>query len=96
MERLFPVLHNRAGKVRFYGTRKSALFKPSSGGERCAPRNFVNLVTLQGTCVCLMCLLRLVPRRAPNKIGYGKMKQCNNILQSPHVRTETLPKKRKP
>ena len=38
----------RAGKIRFSGTRKSVLLKASSG-ERCAPRNFVHLATLEGT-----------------------------------------------
>ena len=55
----------------------------ASLGERCAPRNFVHLVTLRGT------------RRAPNEICYGKMKQCNNILQFPNVRVERLSEKMK-
>ena len=46
------------------------------------------------------CLPHLVPHHAPNEIGYGKigygqMKQCNNILQLPHVRAESLSEKRK-
>ena len=49
-------LHGRAGKVRFSGARKSVLLKASSG-ERCAPRNFVHLVALQGTCVRLIVYL---------------------------------------
>ena len=42
----------RAGKMRFSGARKSVPLKASTG-ERCAPRNFVHLVALQGTCVQL-------------------------------------------
>ena len=58
------------------------------------------LVTLEGTCVCLTCSPYLVPHCAPNEIGhgkidYGQMKQCNDILQLPHVRAEMLFKKRK-
>ena len=43
------------------------LLKPSSG-ERCDPRGFVLLVTLEGT----RCSPLRVPRRAPNETGYGK------------------------
>ena len=42
------ISYGRAGKIRFSGARKSVLLKPSSG-ERCTPRNFVLLVTLEGT-----------------------------------------------
>ena len=47
-----------------------------------------------------MCLHHCVPPHAPNevgygKIGYGQMKQCNSILQFPHVSPERLPKERK-
>ena len=42
-----------AGKIGFSGAWKSHLLKASSG-ESCAPHNFVHLVTLKGTCVCLM------------------------------------------
>ena len=44
---------NRAGNIWFSGTRKSVLLKESSG-ERCAPRNFVLLMMLRGTHVCLI------------------------------------------
>ena len=80
----------RAGKIRFSGARKSVLLKASSG-ERCVPRNSMHLVALRGTC-----LPHHVLYRAPNEICYEKMKQCNNILQFPHVRTERLYEKRKP
>ena len=43
----------RAGRIRFSGTQKSVLLKVSSG-ERCASCNFVLLVTLGGTHVCLI------------------------------------------
>ena len=43
----------RAGKIRFSSRRKSVLLNASSG-ERCAPRNFVLLVTLGGTRVHLI------------------------------------------
>ena len=89
----------RTGKIRFSGTQKSLLLKPSSG-ECCAAHNFVLLVTLEGKRVCLTCSPHLVPHCASNEIGYGKidyvqMKQCNNILQLPHERAEMLSKKRK-
>ena len=42
-----------AGKIRFSGTQKSVLLKASSG-ECCAPHNFVLLLTLGGTCICLI------------------------------------------
>ena len=85
---------DKAGKIRFSGTRKSVLLKLSSR-ERCAPRNFVLPVTRY------MCSFYRVSNRAPNEIGYGKigygqMKRCNNILQFPHVRAERLSEKRKP
>ena len=47
---------DRAGKIRFPCTQKSVLSKPSLG-ECCAPRNFVLLVTLQGTCIPLIMYL---------------------------------------
>ena len=47
---------SRAGKIRFSGARKSVLLKPSSG-ERCAPQNFVQLVTFRGTRVHLIMYL---------------------------------------
>ena len=47
---------SRAGKIRFSGARKSMFLKASSG-ERCAPRNFVHLVTLQDTRVRLIVYL---------------------------------------
>ena len=71
------------------------LLKPSSA-ESCAPPNFVLPVTLKGTRVRLACSPHLVPRRAQNQIGYGHMKQCNNILQFSHIRVERLSEKRKP
>ena len=43
---------DRAGKIRFSGERNSVFLKEISGA-RCAPRNFVLLVTLRGTSVCL-------------------------------------------
>ena len=46
----------RAGQIKFSGARKSVLLKASSG-ERCAPRNFVHLVTLQVTHVCFIMYL---------------------------------------
>ena len=53
----YVLLHlmSRAGKIRFSGTRKPVSLKPSL--ERCAPRNFVLLVTLGGTCVRLIVYL---------------------------------------
>ena len=45
-----------AGKIIFSGARKSLLHKASSG-ERCAPRNFMHFVTLQGTLVRLIVYL---------------------------------------
>ena len=42
----------KAGKIRFFGTGKSMLLK-ASPREHCAPCNFVLLVTLGGTQVCL-------------------------------------------
>ena len=39
---------SKAGKIRFSGARKSVLLKASSE-ERCAPQNFVHLVTFRGT-----------------------------------------------
>ena len=58
------------------------LLKPSSG-ERCALLNFVLLVILQGARVRLMSSHH-VPRRAPNKTGYGKIdyKHCFNAISS--------------
>ena len=79
----------RAGKIKFSGAQKYVLLKESPG-ECCAPHNFVHLVTLRGTCVCLIMWLTV------HQIYYGKMKQCNNILQFPHVRAEMLSEKRKP
>ena len=87
---------NRAGKIRFSGARKSLLLKPSLE-ELCAPRNFVLLDIF----LRYMCSPHHIPCCAPNeisygKIGYGQMKQCNNILPFPHVRAERLSEKRKP
>ena len=48
----------RAGQIKFSGARKSVLLKASSG-ERCAPRNFVHLVTLRGTRVHLIVYLAI-------------------------------------
>ena len=42
----------KTGKNRFSGEQSSPLLKANSGA-RCAPCNFVLLVTLQGTSVCL-------------------------------------------
>ena len=42
------------------------------------------------------CASHCVPRHAPNEICYGKMEQCNDILQFPHVSAERLSEKRKP
>lgn len=70
------------------------LLKPSSA-KSCAPPNFVLPVILKGTRVRLACSPHLVPRHAPNQIGYGHMKQCN-ILQFSHVRAEMISEKRKP
>ena len=42
----------KTGKNRFSGEQSSVLLKASSGA-RCAPLNFVLLVTLRGTSVCL-------------------------------------------
>ena len=64
----------KAGKIRFSGTGKSVLLKPNSG-ERCAPRNFVLLVTLGDTPCDIgryTCSPHRVPRRAPNEIDYVK------------------------
>ena len=55
----------RAGKIWFSGEQNSMLLKARSGA-RCAPHNFVLIVTLQSTSVCL------VPHRAPNEIDYIK------------------------
>ena len=53
----YVLLHlmSRAGKITFSGTRKPVSLKPSL--ERCAPRNFVLLVTLGGTWVRLIVYL---------------------------------------
>ena len=80
---------SRAGKIRFSSAQKSMILKPSSG-ENCAPCHFTRY----------MCLHHCVPPHAPNEVGYGKkgygqMKQCNSILQFPHVSPERLPKERK-
>ena len=48
----------RAGKIRFSGERNSMLLKASSGAC-CAPRNFVLLVMLRGTSVCLTVYLTM-------------------------------------
>ena len=42
------------------------------------------------------CSPHRVPRRAPNEVSYGKMNQCNKILQFPHVKVRRLSKKKKP
>ena len=47
-----------AGKIRFSAALKSILLKASSG-EHCVSRNFVHLVTLQGTGVRLIVYLVL-------------------------------------
>ena len=88
------ILLSRAEKSRFCGARKSVLHKASSG-EHCTPRNFVLLVVLQGTSSPHHVSYMITPHRAPNEISYGQMKQCNNLLQIPHVR-ERLSEKRKP
>ena len=49
-------VRDMAGKNRFTGAQKSVLLKASSG-ERCALRNFVQLVTLRGTRVRLIVYL---------------------------------------
>ena len=46
----------RAGNIRFSGTQKSVFLKVSSG-EHCVPCNFVHLVMLGGTCICLIVYL---------------------------------------
>ena len=46
------IVISRARKIRFSGEQNSVLLKASSG-ERCAPRNFVLLMTLRVTNVCL-------------------------------------------
>ena len=48
----FHLNRNRAGKIRFSGKRNSVLLKTSSGA-RCTPCNFVPLVTLRRTSICL-------------------------------------------
>ena len=48
--------HNRAGKIKISGTRKSVLLKASSG-ERFAPHDFMLLVKLVGTPVSLIVYL---------------------------------------
>ena len=50
--------HFRAGKIRYSGERNSVLLKASSGAC-CAPCNFVLIVTLRGTSVCLTMYLTL-------------------------------------
>ena len=52
----FVVIISGLEKIRFSGTRKSVLLKASSG-ERCAPQNFVHLVTFRGTRVHLIVYL---------------------------------------
>ena len=46
-----------------------SLFLKASSGEHCVPHNFVFLVALGGTRVCLIVYLVVVP----NKIDYGKI-----------------------
>ena len=82
----------RAGKIWFSGAQNSVLLKASSG-ECCEPGNFVLCVALWGTCSP-----HRVPHRAPNEIGYGnmgygQMKQGNNILQFPHIVLKGYPGK---
>ena len=55
---------HRAGKIRFSGAQKSVLVKASSG-ERCVPRNFGHLKTLQGTRIHLIVYLLM------HQIKYG-------------------------
>ena len=50
---VLEIIKFMAGKIRFLGAQKSVLLKASSG-EWCTPHNFVHLVTLQGTRVCLI------------------------------------------
>ena len=58
LERYTPLnsMYFRAAKISFAGARKPVLIKASSG-KRCAPRNFVQLVTLRDTHVRLIVYL---------------------------------------
>ena len=62
-----------AEKIRFSGARKSVLLKASSG-ERCAPRNFVHLVTLTNTRV------RLIVYLAVHQMKYVMERWSNAII----------------
>ena len=53
-----PITVSMAGKIRFSSAQKSMLLKASSG-EHCVPCNFVHLLTLRGTCICLIVYLVL-------------------------------------
>ena len=66
-------MHSRAEKIRFSGARKSVLLKASSG-ERCAPRNFVHLVTLRGTRVHLVVYLVV------HQIKYAMERWSNTLI----------------
>ena len=59
---IFSVSELKAGKTRFSGERNSVLLKANSGAP-CAPHNFVLLVTLWGTSVCLTECLAMHQRK---------------------------------
>ena len=61
-----------AGKIRFSLAKKSMLLKESSG-EHCAAQKFVHLVTLRGTCVCLIVYLVV------HQIKYGTERSSNTM-----------------
>ena len=77
---------NRDGKIRFSGTQKLVLLNASSG-EHCAPCNFVLLVTLGGTCVCLIVYL---PHCVPNETDYGKINVETNSGTAVSTRMTSL------
>ena len=56
VEQIITIHIFTAGKIRFSGEQNSVLLKASSGAH-CTLRNFVLLVTLQGTSVCIIMYL---------------------------------------
>ena len=56
----------RAGKICFFGERKSVHLIASSG-EHCVPRNFVLFVTLRSKSVCFTVYLTV----HQNQVNYG-------------------------
>ena len=67
---------SRAGKIRFFGARKSVLLKASSG-EHCAPQNFVHLATFRGTRVHLIVYLVVHQIKYLMERWSSTIKSCN-------------------